>query len=82
MSNEPTVQQSSEKIEQTICRRNSEGGMSTCLIGDTIIQKSANHMALLQRSSAFLTWVKIYNSVANYTVLTLMHTIILMKSAI
>ena len=29
-----------------------------------------------------ISWVKMYNSVANYTVLTLMDTIILMKSAI
>ena len=43
MSNKPTVQQSSEKMEQKIYRRISEGGMSTCLIGDTMIQKSANH---------------------------------------
>ena len=43
MSNKPTVLWSSEKIKQTICRRSSEGGMSTCLIGDTMIQKSANH---------------------------------------
>ena len=34
------------------------------------------------KSYAFLTWIKMYNSVANYTVLTLMDTIILMKSAI
>ena len=45
MSNKPTVQRSSEKIKQTICRRSSEGGMSTCLIRDTMMQAYANHTA-------------------------------------
>ena len=54
MSNKPTVQQSSEKMEQKIYGRILEGDMSTCLIGDTMIQKSANHMALLKSSYAGL----------------------------
>ena len=47
LCSKPTVQRSSEKIKKTICRRSSEGGMLTCLNGDTVIQESANRMALL-----------------------------------